>query len=57
MNYYIGANFSPIRKGIIMQYILNFKPFEFIYPLILMLHSGGRVLDDIKSLKTMIGNN
>ena len=23
-----------------------YNPFEFIYPLILMLHSGGRVLDD-----------
>jgi hypothetical protein len=25
----------------------GYAPFEFIYQLILMLHSGGRVLDDI----------
>lgn len=28
-----------------------YDPFEFIYPLILMLHSGGRVLDDIKEIR------
>jgi hypothetical protein len=28
-----------------------YNPFEFIYPLILMLHSGGRVLDDIKEIR------
>ncbi len=28
-----------------------YSPFEFIYPLILMLHSGGRVLDDIKEIR------
>ena len=29
----------------------GYTPFEFIYPLILMLHSGGRVLDDIKEIR------
>jgi len=28
-----------------------YNSFEFIYPLILMLHSGGRVLDDIKEIR------
>ncbi len=28
-----------------------YAPFTFIYPLILMLHSGGRVLDDIKEIR------
>lgn len=28
-----------------------YTPFEFIFPLILMLHSGGRVLDDIKEIR------
>ncbi len=29
----------------------GYNPFEFIYPLVLMLHSGGRVLDDIREIK------
>ncbi len=29
----------------------GYSAFEFIYPLILMLHSGGRVLDDIKEIR------
>ncbi len=29
----------------------GYSAFEFIYPLILMLHSGGRFLDDIKEIK------
>jgi len=29
----------------------GYSAFEFIYPLILMLHSGGRVLDDIREIK------
>ncbi len=29
----------------------GYTPFEFIYPLVLMLHSGGRVLDDIKEIR------
>jgi len=29
----------------------GYTPFEFIYPLILMLNSGGRVLDDIKEIR------
>jgi len=28
----------------------GYSAFEFIYPLILMLHSGGRVLEDIKGI-------
>ena len=28
-----------------------YTPFTFIYPLILMLHSGGRVLDDIREIR------
>jgi len=28
-----------------------YNPFTFIYPLILMLHSGGRVLDDIREIR------
>ena len=30
----------------------GYTPFEFIYPLILLLHSGGRVLDDIETLRS-----
>ena len=29
----------------------GYLAFEFIYPLILMLHSGGRFLDDIREIK------
>jgi hypothetical protein len=29
----------------------GYSPFEFIYPLILMLHSGGRVLEDIREIR------
>ena len=29
----------------------GYSAFEFIYPLILMLHSGGRFLDDIREIK------
>ena len=29
----------------------GYNPFEFIYPLVLMLHSGGRVVDDVKEIK------
>ena len=29
----------------------GYNPFEFIYPLVLMLHSGGRVIDDIKEIR------
>jgi len=29
----------------------GYSAFEFIYPLVLMLHSGGRVLDDIREIK------
>ena len=30
----------------------GYKAFEFIYPLILMLNSGGRFFDDIKEIRT-----
>jgi len=30
----------------------GYSAFEFIYPLIIMLHSGGRFLDDIREIKT-----
>ena len=33
------------------QHPKAYNPFEFIYPLILMLHSGGRVLDDIREIR------
>ncbi|MCI0501955.1 MAG: IS1380 family transposase [Epsilonproteobacteria bacterium] len=29
----------------------GYNPFDFIYPLVLMLHSGGRVIDDIREIK------
>lgn len=29
----------------------GYNPFEFIYPLVLMLHSGGRVIDDIREIR------
>lgn len=29
----------------------GYNPFEFVYPLVLMLHSGGRVIDDIREIK------
>ena len=49
-------------KGMDLQRVCNanmpqakrangYTAFEFIYPLILMLHSGGRVLDDIREIR------
>lgn len=29
----------------------GYNPFNFVYPLVLMLHSGGRFIDDIKEIK------
>jgi len=29
----------------------GYSAFEFLYPFMLMLHSGGRVLDDIREIK------
>lgn len=54
--------FGEYLKGINLESLCNtnlplakhpngYTPFEFIYPLILMLHSGGRVLDDIKEIR------
>ena len=56
------AIFGEYLKGIGIKKLCNtnlplakhpngYTPFEFIYPLILMLHSGGRVLDDIKEIR------
>ncbi len=56
------AIFGEFLKGISFKKLCNqhipnsihhkaYSPFEFIYPLILMLHSGGRVLDDIKEIR------
>ena len=55
------AVFGEYLKGMNFERLCNtnmpnsthhkaYNPFEFIYPLILMLHSGGRVLDDIKEI-------
>ena len=56
------AIFGEYLKGLNFENLCNkhipnsphpkaYNPFEFIYPLILMLHSGGRVLDDIKEIR------
>ena len=56
------AIFGEYLKGMNLETLCNtnlplakhpngYAPFEFIYPLILMLHSGGRVLDDIKEIR------
>ena len=56
------AIFGEYLKGMNLEMLCNtnlplakhpngYTPFEFIYPLILMLHSGGRVLDDIKEIR------
>ena len=56
------AIFGEYTKGLGLEKIINeamptsnhhnaYNPFEFIYPLILMLHSGVRVLDDIKEIR------
>lgn len=53
------AIFGEYLKGLGFKNIVNneievskhhkaYNPFEYIYPLILMLHSGGRVISDIK---------
>ena len=54
--------FGEYLKGLDFKNIINtqievskhhkaYNPFEYIYPLILMLHSGGRVIDDIKEIR------
>jgi hypothetical protein len=56
------AIFGEYLKGMDFEMLCNtnlplakhpngYTPFEFIYPLILMLHSGGKVLDDIKEIR------
>jgi hypothetical protein len=56
------AVFGEYLKGMNLEKLCNehipnsthhkaYSPFEFIYPLILMLHSGGRVLNDIKEIR------
>jgi len=53
--------FGEYLKGMNLESICNseikssthhkaYNPFEYIYPLILMLHSGGRVISDIKEI-------
>ena len=52
--YLKGMNFEAFcNKNVpISNHHKAYTPFEFIYPLILMLHSGGRVLDDIKEIRS-----
>ncbi len=56
------AIFGEYLKGMSLEHLCNtniplanhpkgYNPSQFIYPLILMLHSGGRVLDDIKEIR------
>jgi len=56
------AIFGEYLKGMDFKNIVNteiemskhhkaYNPFEYIYPLILMQHSGGRVIDDIKEIR------
>jgi hypothetical protein len=51
--YLKGLNFENLCNRHIPNSLHHkaYDPFEFIYPLILMLHSGGRVLDDIKEIR------
>jgi len=54
--------FGEYLKGLGFKNIVNseikssnhhkaYNPFDYIYPLTLMLHSGGRVIDDIKEIR------
>jgi len=54
--------FGEYLKGLDFKNIVNneiessshhkaYNPFNYIYPLMLMLHSGGRVIDDIKEIR------
>ena len=51
--YLKGINFEKHCNGNLPKAKRNngYSAFEFIYPLILMLHSGGRFLDDIKEIR------
>lgn len=51
--YLKGLNFENLCNRYIPNSLHHkaYNPFTFIYPLILMLHSGGRVLDDIKEIR------
>lgn len=51
--YLKGLNFENLCNREIQNSLHHkaYNPFEFIYPLILMLHSGGRVLDDIREIR------
>ena len=51
--YLKGLNFEKLCNAHIPNstHYKAYDPFKFIYPLILMLHSGGRVLDDIKEIR------
>jgi len=56
------AIFGEYLKGMNLEKLCNetikssshhkaYDPFKYIYPLMLMLHSGGRVIDDIKEIR------
>ncbi len=51
--YLKGMNFKELCNANLPKAKRNngYTAFEFIYPLILMLHSGGRFLDDIREIK------
>ena len=51
--YLKGLNFENLCNRHIPNSLHHkaYDPFEFIYPLILMLHSGGRVLNNIKEIR------
>ncbi len=51
--YLKGMNFESLCNDNLPKAKCNngYSAFEFIYPYILMLHSGGRFLDDIREIK------
>lgn len=51
--YLKGMNFEALCNTNIPNSLSSkaYNPFEFIFPIVLMLHSGGRVLDDIKEIR------
>jgi len=52
--YIKGINFEHFCKSEIQPSTHHkaYSPFDYIYPLILMQHSGGRVINDIKEIRT-----
>lgn len=51
--YLKGLDFKNIVNSeiVVSKHHKAYNPFEYIYPLMLMLHSGGRVIDDIKEIR------